>query len=70
MADLVDFRICFKTWKSRDMAFCSFCRVSLVGVLSKDVLPVFVCSFFCVKSLTFLQSLDERYIVSHYANIW
>ena len=46
MADLVDFRICFKTRKSRDKALCFFCRVSLIGVLSRDVLPVFVCSFF------------------------
>ena len=46
MADLVDFRICFKTRKSRDKAFCFFCRVSLIGMLSRDVLPVFVCSFF------------------------
>ena len=69
MADLVDFRICFKTRKSRDKALfllpCVFNRSVI-----KRRFAGFRLFFFCVKSLTFLRSLDERYIVSHYAKIW
>ena len=70
MADLDDFRICFKTRKSRDKAFCSVLPCVFNSSVIKRRFASFRLFFFCVQSLTFLQSLDERYIVSHYAKIW